>query len=188
MAERDESEILLVSGRLCYGPGDPTSDFPCGGTELGLVKGVVLKPLRAYDLITEEAFGNEVVEAVDLGEAWQMTVGFRSFDSDMLQKVFCATEEGDDSGDHGIVYPAGSGAVYRAGRQRSQDAIDLYFYPDDPAKHPSVRMYAALPFVDADADLAFQHGTELVTPVTFFGIRDASNRVISVRKVADQPA
>ena len=188
MSIESEGGILLVKARVCSGPTDLTLPFPCGGTELGLVRGIALRPQRAFDLLTEESFGTEVVEAVDLGESWRVTAGFRSLDSDLVTKVFSITSTGTKSGQKGIVYPIDPtlAVVYRAGRQRSLDAVKLLFYPDDIDRHPTVVLYNAMPFVTQDAELAMQLQNEMIVPVTFIGIRDGSNRVISIKKLEDQ--
>lgn len=187
MATADVGNMLLVSGRLVANPTNLAIAFPFGGVELGLVKDVILKPTQAYDVLTEEALGTEIMDVIDLGQAWRMTVAARGFDPDLLSTVFPLNSEvGPTSTDRGVFYPVKSdGTIYRAGTLRSANGVKLLFVPDDRDRHPAVLLYNALPFVIEDAELKCQLGDEFLIPTTFFGIRDGSSRVMQMKRLED---
>lgn len=184
MALRDLSLTLKVPGRLVANPADLTVAFPYSGTELGTVRDIVVRPGRAFELIPEEAFGPEPIDALDLGESWVLTVGLRSLDPDALAKAFAATSTGPTSGKADVAYPGGT---FRAGTLRSSSAIKLLFVPEDVNRHPMVYFPKALPLIDATAEIQLSLASEVVLAAQFIAVRDDSTppRTALVRRKED---
>lgn len=182
MASPDINAVLHVPGRLCVNPTSLATAWPHGGTGLGLVGDVVVKPGQASEHLHEESFGVETIDVLDLGEAWTLAATLRSFDSDAVAAVFPATVTGTTSGKTGVAYP---GASYRAGTLRSSNSVSLLFTPDDPGRHDFVYFPRAVPLVDEAAELQRQIAKEQVVAVMFVAIRDSSNRVCLIQRKED---
>lgn len=174
MAAPEVGNILLVPGRLAAGPTDLSLAWPHGGTGLGLVQDVVLRPARTMIFLREEAFGSEITEALDMGEAWILACAARTHDRDLLQRAFASTIAGASSEKRNVTYPG----TFRAGTLRSTATVKLLFTPDDPDRHDFVILYNAMPYLPPEAEVPLSRSVELTYPVVFQGIRDATDRVV----------
>ena len=172
MAVEDLGRFLRVPGKLVANPTNFAGAFPYGGTQLGAVREVAVRPRRAHEALTAEEYGAEVVEVVDLGESWVLAASLRGFDDDAVSAVFAATALGASSGHKVVDYPGS----FQAGVARSASAIGLLFAPDDPLRYPAVWFPAALPVVDASAELTLQLNEEGVVGVVFYATRRAADK------------
>ncbi len=181
MSTPDLGAVLHVPGRLCFNPTNLSTAWPHGGTGLGEKKQLVVKPMRSYSTIKEEAFGQEVIDVLDMGESWMLACIFRSLDGDMLGKAFPSTFTGTSSGLKGISYPGS----FRAGTLKSDSAFKLLFTPDDEDRHPWVYFPNTLMLVDESAELALDIPEELGVSAVFHATRDSTARVVIIGRKGD---
>ena len=181
MAAPDVTRAMRVKGRLCIDPTDFSTAWPHGGTGLGMVRDVAVRNGRMTEQITAEEFGVEVIDVIDLGESWVLAATLREWDADALAKVFPAGKAGATTTERVVEYPKS----YRAGTLLSSSTVKLLFTPDDQTIHPAVLFYRALPLVEETAELSFQLGLDLVVPVMFVAIRDASANMVQVGLLED---
>jgi hypothetical protein len=174
MAQSNVVNVLYTPGKLCKNPTNLALPFPHGGTELGLVRQVVIARTHTEARITAEEFGSEVVENIYLGEVW--TVGFRlrTYDNDAIADLFPNTTVGT-SGNRVISHPGSN----RAGRLESQDAVKLCFSPLNAETHPMLLMYRAIPMLEETVEFNVSMAEPLEFGCIFLGIRDGTNRVIA---------
>jgi hypothetical protein len=190
MASPDITQILKAPGRLAINPQNLATAWPHGGTGLGLIQDIFLKPSRAYETIREEAFGNEVVDVVDLGESVIIAASLRGFDGDAIGTLFPSTVLATLSGKREVLYPNPSGGTtsaygtFRAGTFRSGNSVVLMYTPDDYNKYPSLICYRAIPLVEATAEIKFSYEEGMI-PVMFQAIRDTSNRLYAWGRLED---
>jgi hypothetical protein len=148
MATEDLGRLLRVPGKLVKDPSNLGTTFPYGGTQLGAVEDVVVRPRRSSLEITGEEFGPEVLDVLNLGEAWTLGCLLRGFDADALALAFLSTAAGT-SGQKVVNYPGS----FRAGTLASASSCVLLFAPDDPLLHPAVLFRRALVRLDQSAAL-----------------------------------
>jgi len=181
MSSETLSEILHVPGRLCFNPTNLSLTWPHGGTGLGLVKAISVKPMRTYEPIREEAFGQEVIDVLDVGESWILACVFRGLDDDALGKMFPSTGTGTSSARKTITYPGS----FRAGTLKSDSAFKLLFTPEDEERHPWVYFPNALAMVEETAELMLNIPDELGYPGIFYATRDSQARCVVIGRKGD---
>ena len=172
---------LRNKGNFCFNPTDLSLAYPHGGTGLGLINKVVVKPMKTNYMIRAEEFGNEVTDVIDGGQSWLITATLRSFDDNAISKIFPNTSIGSKSKTRVINH---SGAV-RAGSLISSRSIVLIFSPEDIQRNPMVIFYKALPLIDETSEFNFNLDTEFALGVQFVAIRDNSERVEAIGKRDD---
>lgn len=190
MSTASVDQITLAIGKLYKNPSSLSTGVSGYGTELGLVKDVVVLPSRAYSKITAEEFGAEVVDYLDLGEAAVCTAVLRApSDDDVVSTIFAGVTQGAASGNKIRSWPPHSNpslaSDYRAGRLLTERAIVLLFVPTDADRHPAFILYKALPMLDEAAELNFSLATALEYGVVFAGVRDTTDRVFCQGKLED---
>lgn len=177
MAKSNVRDILSVPGKLYLNPTDLTN--PGTNTPhlcLGVVHEVSVTFDQKYSWITDEEYGGEKIEGMLSRDG--LAIGFilRSWDRDMLAKLFPNTAAGATTGKRRIVAPS----TVRPGEPLSNRSCVLAFCPDDYAVHPVFLMRRALPAVQETAEVALQLDKEFGLPAIFHGIRDTSNRLYDV--------
>lgn len=173
-------QAMKVPGQIMVNPGTITD--PASGTSLGLVRDVaVLRRASVHEIVAAE-HGLEPVDALRLGERWAVTFALRGFDADAIAACFPSnTFTGTTAGRPGLRYPGAS----EAGSLISGDSVVLRFTPDDPARHPGVVFYRALPIVVDELTINFEHESETLLLVGFLGIRDTTQRLVEVQLIED---
>lgn len=176
MASNDTGSLVFAGASISINPTDLLNgSAPAwGGTALSLAKNVVVKISRKVKFIREEPFGPMPFTGIDLGESVAVVGGFRTYDPDVVQKVFASTGTGASTGARQIVYPNGN--TYRTGGLISDLGIKLLITPDDVDNQRFFYLYNAVPLLEEDAQLPFQRDEEWVIPFRFIGLPDASNR------------
>lgn len=171
--------ILRVPGRLCYNPTSLTTAYPHGGTGLGVVKTVRVKPYKVYHKITAEEFGSEAIDYVDGGESWILGAILRSFDKDALKLIFPSAVTGTITQEAVVAHPAADTAI-RAGLLMSAKAVKLLFSPDDPARNPFLILYNAIPLIDESAEINLELDSDFTIGMLFAGIRSSAGKVMAM--------
>lgn len=158
------------------------ASFPYGGTELGLVKSLVVRGHQLSLPISSEEYGEEKVDLLDAGEDWTVECELRGLDPDAVSAVFPSFSAGPVSGRPDVVYP---GTTYRAGTLRSSQALKLLVAPLDTGRHPCWYFPNALPILASDSEEDLQVDKELVIKAFFQGTRDSLSRVFLRRRLED---
>lgn len=140
--------LLRVPGRLCLAPTDLTLPFPGGGTDLGLVADIFVRPGRVVKKLREEGLGSVVVAGIDLGEAWALTAAVRALEQGH-EAVFFTTATGAVSGEPTIVH---NPLTHLAGAALAP--VSLMFWPMDDLQQLCVWFPAALAYPDVAAAMA----------------------------------
>ena len=176
--------LVAVPGRLCVNPANLAAAFPHGGTALGIVKAVSVRPGVSYQEVTAEEYGGERIEVVATGEAWVLAAILRSWDHDALSRFFPSEVVGG-SGQPLVTHPSLVADTGRAGRLLSASSIVLCFSPDSPANHPGLVMHRAIPMLDAaiETNLSLARPQEIA--VVFAAIRSAAGKSVSWGRLAD---
>ena len=179
MSAQNVRDALKVPGRLIINPSDLTIAFPHGGTELGLVRGIRVAPGSAYQDMTFEEFGGEIVDKLWTGDAWALAAILESFDADAISTIFQNTSVDPDSDERVIEHPG----TVKAGTFMSTRSVVLLLSPDDLENHPGVLFYRAIPMLDETAEITLRLADPLNIAVMFAAIRDTSARVVKVGQV-----
>lgn len=171
-------DLMVVPGKLSYGPSDLATAYPHGGTALGLTKGVIVSIGSHFTeeaAITAEEYGGEIVDAVQQRDFIVVTSVLHSWDKDALALVFPNTAEGGVSARRLVTGP---GSV-RAGSKLSARAQVLVFTPDDEDHMPMWTLHKAIPAIDEAVDLNAALDEELGVGIAFWGIRDNTKGMYS---------
>lgn len=171
---------LTVNGQLIASPANLAIARPGGGTVLGIVRGIKVRPRQA--VIEERApeFGAEVVDVVDVGRAWVLTCALRDYENTAIQRVFPGSTLGAA---RRMITDDGTA---RAGARRSDASIPIVFWPDDAVNHYGVLFHRALPLPAESAEIDLELGDETLIGVAFWAIRAAANsRSVSIGLIAD---
>ena len=64
-------------------------------------------------------------------------------------------------------------------------AIKLLYVPDDPVSNPAVMIYRGVPDWSENAELAFQRQEELGLPIAVECVRNDSDNILEVGRLAD---
>lgn len=175
MANIDLGSALRVPGKICINPGSVTSDWPHGGTGLGLTKNFFVKPRRRMLPIREESFGIEIVDFVNAGEAWLLSFELRGMDSDAINNVFSKTVAGSNSGSNGVAYPSdATSSLFYPGGLASSGTVKVLFTPDDIDRHYFVYFPKCVLFVDEEATINMDLEQETVIHVMGVALRDSN--------------
>jgi hypothetical protein len=171
--------VRRVPGRLCFNTTDLSIAYPHGGTGLGVIKELKVKPSKSYYPIKAEELGNEIVDYIDGGESWIIGCLLRSFDKDAILKLFPSAEIGSQTQEALIKHPAVNTAI-RAGNLASTRGIKLLFSPDDTIRQPFVIFYNAIPLVDETAEMNLEVEIDWTIGMIFSGIRDSAGKVMAM--------
>lgn len=156
MAAADE-EMIYAGGLLTF-----------GGNAMGTMQAVALEFVGIADDITAEEFGGEVWDQVYLREEWICVAMIANWDPTALSAYFSNISSGR------VTYTGST--TY--GSLRSGDAGVLELTPRDAAR-PSFKLWNAIPQL-ARATLRFGGDQPLTVETSWLGIRDSSDRVVSV--------
>lgn len=174
MSSFNVRDILSVPGRLYLNPTDLTNPHTNTPTLcLGVVHEVSIVLDQKYLWITAEEYGGEKVEGLLAQDGCAIGFVLRSWDRDMMAKLFPNTVAGETTGKRRVVSPS----TIRVGEPLSNRSCVLAFCPDDYENHPTFLMRRALPALKETAEVAMRLDQEFDLPAIFYGIRDTSNRL-----------
>ncbi len=178
MATGSPNDVLIVPGRL-YADADstdPDDGPPYGGTELGFVKDIAVKPVVTHENIKNSEFGVEILDKIYVGEVWIVTCTLMTYDPDMLAKIYPNISTGSVSGKPLFTYP---GSFLPGTRLAATKAFSLLFAAEDVERDPSFVLYRVLPMLVETAELNFSSdlskGEEF--RCQFVATRDGSDRL-----------
>lgn len=182
MAAPDLVGILRVPGELIASPTNLAIASPYGGTRLGLVQDIVLRPNQVSVLVRTEEFVSEIVEVIEGARDWVIGAALRSFDRDAIQRVFPTTLVGAETQQRVVT----DGGDARAGTRGSARAIPILFAPDDAARRPAMLFHRAIPLLDPVAELTLDLDQEAMIGVLFRPIRHGTSaRLVSWGLIRD---
>jgi len=185
MATGNVRNILRLRGRLCYGATNLTTDYPHGGTALGLVRDMIFNFGAKTTLSTAEEWGGVVSKAFYTGERPFLAAVLRDFDNDSLNAIFPNTTAGSSSGDRYVTYGPGASGVNRPGYDLTNKQIKLVFSPTAADRHPFIILYYAIPALEETAALNLSLSQEVGIGVAFWGGVDSSGRTYAIGKRED---
>lgn len=181
MAAGSAAQLLRVPGRMVIDPTDLSVVYPYGGTEIGLVRQVVVQPLGTGLRVTSEPLG-DATDVLEADTRHVVACFVRGWNDDALRLLF------PDQYDAGAI----SGhAVYtvpnrvRPGSSTLSRARRFLYVPDDVVRAPALLVDRGLPDWSPGAELAFQRGAELGLPLAVECIRTAAGRILSIGRLAD---
>lgn len=184
MGAANVREILLVPGSLIAAPTDLTTAHPHGGTELGLVRNIVLEfgfkgvPIPAVEWGT-------VSDVIYGGEDVLLSCVIRSFDDDMVTKIFPNTAEGSTSQHRLVTFFPGDNNKNRPGYLLSNKAFKLFFSPDSVDQHNGILLYNALPMLANTARMDLGRNREIGIDVVFQATPDGSGQSYAIGRRQD---
>lgn len=183
MATPDARQIIrLDGGSLCIDPTDLATDYPHGGTALGLIRDGEFRYGERARLVHAEEFGRVAVEGFRIQESPVLSAVFRTWDDDVLSNIFPDTTAGTSGG---RVIRGNVSANAQRGGNLSDLAVTLCFSPRSPDQHPFILIYSAIPVFIQTPAFGLRVGEEVGTAVGFYGIPDASGRLYQVADRGD---
>lgn len=178
MAAPSPRNILKIPGKLVAGPTNLSAAYPFGGTELGVVRDLVMNFGVSVDFPMAEEFKTPIA-AILKEENPVFACVLRSWDDAMLSRVFHNTRT-SDYGEVGVLGRVGSAATKRAGTNLATRAISLLFSPHAVDQHRAILMYQAVPMPAETAELQLSIGREFGLALMFRCLPDQLGRMYDV--------
>lgn len=183
MATKDADLVLRSGGSLCWNPTDLSIAFPHGGTDLGVLDDVMLKPM--FETMdhkgADDRYTRQSVETFFLGESWLLGVTLRQTkDNDVLNVIFPNTTVGSVTGER---YVSGQGSV-RPGSRLSNRTGKLLFSPENPA-NKAAYFPKTMVMLEETAELMLMAINELTLQVIFRAMPDATSRTHFLGRLTD---
>lgn len=179
MATGSVASVFRTPGRLVIGPTDLSLAFPYGGTSLGIVSALAVRERWQREPIPYEEFGGSPGEVIEGTHDVIVTCELRQRDDDVLTTLYPRTTTGA-SGEKVVRVPYG----HRAGSLASRRSVVLLFASRD-VTHGSWLLHRALPLLAEDAEHRQEVKREHVLYASFYGIRDASSRIMTRGRLED---
>lgn len=177
-------QVIRASGRLIADPSTPfhLGEYPFGGIEVGALSGCVIVPLGEHVTIVNEFLG-EIVEALEPDRHYVMSGFLRGFTDESLRCLFSDRSEQGVSQHYAYHAPGNAFPGSRASRR----AVMLAFIPDDPISSRGFVIYRGIVFWSDGAELAFQNDAELGLSIQVVCLRDHSDNILRIGRLADLP-
>lgn len=178
MTTPNPRNILKIPGRLVANPTDLSAAYPHGGTELGVVRDVVINFGVQVDFPIAEEF-KAPIAAILQAENPVLACVLRSWDDAMLSRIWhnIETSAFGEVGIHGAV--SGSG-IKRAGTNLASRAIKLFFSPHAVDQHRAIFLYQAVPLPAETSELQLSIGREFGMALMFRALPDHLGRTYAV--------
>ncbi len=160
------ANFLRVSGRVCFGPTDLSTEYPHGGTDLGRIRNAIFTFKEDAQEIRAEEFGGATVDYVWQGYRGALACVFREWDIAAMQQS-CPNTSTGSSGQvliSGQVF--GTTADTPVGSLVSDRAIKLLVSPRDPA-HPGLLLYEAFPMLEESSRMQISIGADFGLAAVF---------------------
>lgn len=179
MSTPNVANLLRVPGRLSHTPTSTTTlraAYPHGGTALGTVGRLNLRPTATPFPLTAEEWGGRVVDLIDGGAGWVLDAELREWDADALAALFPFYATGAQGGPS-LSFTVTSSS-HRAGKIVG-DSLSrvLVFTPDAPDHHPVLVARRAVPAVQESALLALRANETVGIAVRWYLTPDANGKV-----------
>ena len=190
MATQNPESVMRVPARLCKSPTNLALPYPHGGAALGLIAQISFKPNALYVDVTAEEFGGTLVDRIYAGEEPVLSCTLRGWDADALGNAFPNTSfairsDGRVSKDRKIRYEPDVAGLKYPGYLMSGTSFKLLVSPIASEFHPGVLFYNVAPAWDADAELVFKDGNEMVLKIDFACLPDTTGRCYNIGKLID---
>lgn len=185
MATANVRNIIRLRGRLCWNPTDLLTDFPHGGTALGLTRSGIFHLGVKTTLNKAEEWGGVVSKAYYSGEEPFLAAVLRELDNDALSAIFPNTAAGSVTGDRVITLSPGDDTLNRAGYDLTGKQGKLLFSPSNPDRHPFILLYNAIPAVQETTELQLSMAHELGIGVVWWAGVDSSDRCYRIGRRND---
>ena len=174
MSTPDVGNIIQVPGRLSHSPTSLSTAYPHGGTAIGLVGRIDLRPAAAAVLVTAEEFGGVVSDAVYGGEDWILRVTLREvLDADALAAVFPIYVAGAAGG---AILRADANSSVRAGSYLGDLAKVILFTPDNADQHPWLIVRRGVPAIDEAASIPLRANEEAAIRLAWHCTPDSAGK------------
>ncbi len=184
MSTPNLSAILRMPGRLSHSPTDLSLSYPHGGTAIGAVGKVDLRPLDPPFLVTAEELGGAPIELIDGGARWVLDAELREFDADALAALFpfyAAGARGGATLKH-TANTDGQRAGLAVGASLS---VVLVFTPDSPDDHLFAIFRRAVPAIQETAVLALRANASTGIAVRWYAMPNSSFRAFDFGRRRD---
>lgn len=181
MAAGSAARVLRAPGRLVVDPTDLGIAFPYGGTQVGLVRLVVLQTLGANFRVESEMLG-EATDVLESPNRYVMGCMLRGWDDDAMRLLIA------DNYDAGAV--SGHAVITIPNRQRPgasglARARTLLYAPDDPVNAPALLIHRGIPEWGGGSQLSFSRAEELGMPLTVECLRNDAGVILQIGRLAD---
>jgi hypothetical protein len=155
-----------------------------------MIAQISFKPNALYVDITAEEFGGVLVDRIYAGEEPVLSCTLRGWDSDIISSAFPNTSlanrgDGRVSKDRKIRFEPDVAGLNYPGFLMSGVSFKLLISPIANDFHPGVIFYNVAPAWDADAELVFKDGNELVLKIDFACLPDSTGRCYNIGKLID---
>lgn len=173
MATRNPGNVRHIEGYLCVSPTDLSIAFPHGGTAIGMYREMRFKPNVIYKGLTSMSLSGQVYKTKYCGERPEVECVLRDWDPDALNMIWPNTTLGVN-GKRVI-----DGNANETGKNRGGYEIStryLCFSPKDLETDEMLLVYAAVPLVKDQAELALSIPEEFGLPLVWTATPNASGR------------
>lgn len=181
MAAGAAARILRAPGRLVVGPTNLAVAYPHGGTEIGLVRRVVVQTLGAGFRIESELLG-AATDVLESSQRYVMACLLRGWDDDAIRLLLADHYDAGAVSGHAVLtvpnrQQPGSSSLGRA--------KTLLYVPDDPVNAPALLIDRGIPEWSEGAELAFTRGDELGIPLAVECMRSEAGRILQIGRLVD---
>jgi hypothetical protein len=183
MGAADATKVFNVGCQLIWNPTDLSAAYPHGGTELGAIDEVLIKPSFKTSLVKggDDKFAGHVVEDHFIGEEWLLGVVLRQWDDDIKNVLFPNTTTSSGVAQRtvrttGVTFPPGSRMSSRAGK---------LLVASKDINAPSLFFRNASPILDPQAEVAMMAIDELAFPMMFRCYPATNQRLYEMGLLAD---
>mgnify|MGYP001606226270 CR=1 FL=1 len=181
MAAGSASRILRAPGRLVVGPTDLGVAYPHGGTEIGLVRRVVLQALGRNFRVESELLG-EATDVLESANRYVMACFLRGWDDDAIRLMLADHYDAGAVSGHAVLTVPNR---QRPGASALTRAKSFLYVPDDPINAPALLIDRGIPEWTDGAELAFTRGDELGIPLVVDCLRSDAGRILQLGRLAD---
>lgn len=175
------SKVIRGPGRLVVAPTNLALPYPYGGKEVGRTKVVVLQFLGQSFKVKQEGLG-EITEVLESDKRFVFSCFLRGFDDDALKQLWEDNYTLGSVTGHSVYEEPG---VSIPGKTALDRARKILFVPDDLINVPAMILYRAIPDWGESAAINWSRTEELGLPFAAECIRDASNRILKIGRLAD---
>lgn len=181
MATQNVNRIIRASGRVIINPTNLSAAYPYGGREIGKTKTVVLAIQGTPYKLKNEALG-ELTNILEADKRFVFSCVLRGWDNDALQLLWADMYTAGSVTGH-AVYSEPASAM--PGTSTLDVARKILFAPDDPINVPALLIYRGVPSWGDSAQLAWSGEEDLALPFAADCLRDSSNRILKMGRLAD---
>lgn len=181
MVAGDVARVIRAPGRLVAGPTNLSLAYPYGGTEVGKTRMVALTPVGENFRVLSEGLG-EVTDVLEMSNRYVFSCVARGWDDDAVEQFFGDNYTAGSVSGHALFSVPGSVVPGASGLTR---AIKWLYVPDDPINVDAVIIYRGVPDWQEGTEIIMGREEEVLMPVAIECVRDTSDRILVVGRLAD---